>query len=1067
MTGYRCGPLGAQSFVTDRAASDTTVCDVQGITTTYSMGSASEREVAVRSKSKPTETASRSDPRALKARLFGDDAGDRLHKHLQKQRLLSSLQQVTEGLDTHEELEGATQPSVGLLPDSPVRVGRYAVLRKLGQGGMGVVYVAYDEDLDRKVALKLLRGELSQDERGPARMLREAQALARLSHPNVVQVHEVGRWSDHDYVAMEYVDGQTLERWLDERPRSWQEILDVLMQAGRGLAAAHAADLVHRDFKPANLLVGRDGRARVVDFGLARATNDRDSLAIPPSNAIETAEHEVPGEASTTGDDVASTTISSVFDQALTVTGARLGTLPYMAPEQHLGQTADALSDQFSFCVVLYEALYGERPFTGRSRDEYAIHVTEGKLAPTPSRVGVPLWLRKVVLRGLALRPADRWPSMDVLLAELGRDRTRTWRSVAAASALLLAFGVALSLEGAAPQLCERDRASVADTWDSAQREAVRAAFLKTELSEAEVVLAHTLRSLDDYADELVDARARACQDRWVAHSQTDAQMQLRHACLDQRERELAAVVEVLVDADREVVLHSPELIAGLGDVGLCARVDLLEAGTPAPRDADAIERIAAIRQVIADAHAALGVGRIEQAKGLAASARRSAKQIGFEPLLGELHYLEAKNAGFERDFARAKSHLIDAVAIAQRTGNLALSADAWIYLAHLEARADRDRAPHERLEFKLAETAVAQLGAPPRHAAALSLARGVALVEVGLPSQALPAFDRAIELAESGFVGSELLLSKALAVRARAWASLGRTAEARADLERVVSSSVGMTRTRIDARFDLAIIEIQAGDLVAGERDLRVAMAEYEALLGPTFEAIGHGHLALGNLALIRDQLDAAEAAFERALLILDESHDEHDYALDALASAHGSEHRKHYRKAEQALRKAIAHRKAKSPHDHVRLGYLHSRLATMMRETADSEQVIEEFGRAIDLLARNDVEAPLELAMALMGRGELWLDSGHPQLALSSLERAVELAPVDCGDAWLAGEARVLLAMALDQLGIREQEQRDLARAAVQLLKDLPSSERSLAFARKMSDLRSDTIATKENHP
>src|SRR5690606_7185636 len=219
-----------------------------------------------------------------------------------------------------------------------------------------------DEDLDRKVAIKLLRGELSRDEHGRTRMLREAQALARLSHPNVVQVHEVGQWTDHDYVAMEYVDGRTLDRWLAAGPRSWREILDVMVQAGRGLEAAHAAGLVHRDFKPANLLVGRDGRARVLDFGLARAASERDSKSSskPIADIVETAEHSV-FELSRSSDDLeGATAASSAFDKLLTVTGAVLGTPAYMAPEQHLGQPADALSDQFSFCVVLYEALYGQ-----------------------------------------------------------------------------------------------------------------------------------------------------------------------------------------------------------------------------------------------------------------------------------------------------------------------------------------------------------------------------------------------------------------------------------------------------------------------------------------------------------------------------------------------------------------------------------------------------------------------------------------------------------------------------------------------------------------------------------
>src|SRR4051812_10268762 len=228
-------------------------------------------------------------------------------------------------------------------------VGRYVVLERIGSGGMGVVYAAYDPELDRKVALKLLRP----DRAGAAgeaalRLQRGAQAIARLSDPHVVAVYDAGTFGDQVFVAMELMEGRTLRQWLGEGKRGWREIVDVFVAAGRGLAAAHAAGLVHRDFKPDNVLLGTDGRVKVADFGLARPVGDAD-----PGGG-EAALMESPGS-------------RGLLATPLTEWGVAMGTPAYMAPEQLRGERADARSDQFSFCVALWEALYGRKPFAGES----------------------------------------------------------------------------------------------------------------------------------------------------------------------------------------------------------------------------------------------------------------------------------------------------------------------------------------------------------------------------------------------------------------------------------------------------------------------------------------------------------------------------------------------------------------------------------------------------------------------------------------------------------------------------------------------------------------------------
>jgi serine/threonine protein kinase len=334
--------------------------------------------------------------------------------------------------------------------ERPFCVGRFIVLDVVGAGGMGLVYAAYDPELDRKIAVKVVRASAFRGIRaslGPARLMREAQAMARLSHPNVVTVHDVGTLGDAVFIAMEFVEGTTLRSWLQGQTseetepaasrsllrggpaRRWHQVLEMFIKAGRGLAAAHAAGLVHRDFKPDNVLVGRDGRVKVLDFGLAQGPE---------------AELGVVGVAAPEGAAAATDTAA----------GGVLGTPAYMAPEQHEGLPCDARADQFAFCVALWEGLYGSRPFPGATPIEIADSTRKGEVLPIPWDSKVPRWLHRALLRGLATDPAERWPSMHALLDELERDRgrlTRLWLVGAAAAVLGLAIELAAFERAKAP----------------------------------------------------------------------------------------------------------------------------------------------------------------------------------------------------------------------------------------------------------------------------------------------------------------------------------------------------------------------------------------------------------------------------------------------------------------------------------------------------------------------------------------------------------------------------------------------------------------------------------------
>jgi hypothetical protein len=363
------------------------------------------------------------------------------------------------------------------------QVGRYRIKATLGAGGMGVVYRAEDPELGRDVALKLLRG----DRAGPdeeTRLVREGRALARVSHPNVITVHDVGTHDGKVFVAMELVDGTSLRRWLTDRPRSLADVLAALAAAGRGLAAAHDAGLVHRDFKPDNVLVGRDGRVRVTDFGLAR--RDRPTLEPSPERS-EQPRVDVSGELQ------------------LTQEGALVGSPAYMAPEQLAGAHVDARSDQFGFCVTLYEALYGTRPFAGRNLFELEDNVSHGRVAPAAAGSRVPAGLRAIALRGLAVRPGDRFPSMEHLIAALGRSRARGLRVIAGiAAALALAAGVGLFADWLAR---DRQRISARAGFETATAQLDQSLRLKYEafktVAEASrtIPLVHDIMGHRDQAD--------------------------------------------------------------------------------------------------------------------------------------------------------------------------------------------------------------------------------------------------------------------------------------------------------------------------------------------------------------------------------------------------------------------------------------------------------------------------------------------------------------------------------------------------------------------------------------
>ncbi len=358
-----------------------------------------------------THLASCRDCRVLVAALAGDetDSNAATHKH--------------EKVDVRGDDSQVAKRPVLSIGD---RVGRYLVLSSIGAGGMGVVFAAYDPQLDRKVALKLLRANLGANAKeARTRLKREAQAIAQLNHPNVVGVYDVGTTNDGDvYIAMEFVEGDTLTTWLKRWPRTWREILEVFQQAARGLMAAHSVGLLHRDFKPDNVLVGGEGRVRVTDFGLAR------SLLLD-DNARGAVSESAPRE-------------GTPLHVDLTATGTVLGTPRYMPPEQLTGPGIDARADQFSFCVALYEALYKTHPLPGATSVSMLEH--EERALPPPEGSKVPASIARAVMRGLEKERSKRFPTLAALMYELAPPPKRSpvrFIALAALGVLLVTFATA------------------------------------------------------------------------------------------------------------------------------------------------------------------------------------------------------------------------------------------------------------------------------------------------------------------------------------------------------------------------------------------------------------------------------------------------------------------------------------------------------------------------------------------------------------------------------------------------------------------------------------------------
>jgi len=621
-------------------------------------------------------------------------------------------------------------------------IRRYVVDEEVGAGAMGVVYAAYDYGLDRRVALKLLR-----DPRPGAarkRLLREAQALAKLSHPGVIAVYDVGTHREQVFVAMEFVEGVTLRRWLEDEPRSWREVVDVFRRAGEGLAAAHAAGIVHRDFKPDNVLIDRHGRVRVGDFGLALVDRDDESAITASSpgaapDAPPAPEAEAPSGAS--------------LDATLTATGIVLGTPAYMAPEQHAGaRDIDARADQFAFCVALYEGLYGERPFAGASELALYEQIAAGNVREPPRGRGprAPAWLRAVVVRGLAFEPSGRHASMQALLDELRRPRAvRRRRVLAAAIALTVAGGAVAG--GAASGLfagedsrCGGAAARLAGVWDEPAHRALEGAFTASGARGASQQWNAFAAGLDRYSAAWTAMHTDSCEATHVRGEQSQDLLDLRAACLDRRLDELGALVDLYRRADPAMVASATAASANLTSLEACANAAALGEERP-PRDVGAGR---ALRQQIGRARASHLAGREREALASAQAAAREARAGGDRAAEAAALVTVASARRVMGELKAAEEAAYEALSAAEAARSGETAVGGWLELIEVLS-ASGNRREEARRMARLAQAALERVGATPRLEARIEEWHGVLALDRGALDEAQPHLERALALRE------------------------------------------------------------------------------------------------------------------------------------------------------------------------------------------------------------------------------------------------------------------------------------------------------------------------------
>jgi tetratricopeptide (TPR) repeat protein/predicted Ser/Thr protein kinase len=871
-------------------------------------------------------------------------------------------------------------------------VGRFIVHRALGMGGAGVVYAAHDPDLDRTIALKILHSELADRPNARARFVREAQALARLSHPNVIAVYDIGVADGCTFIAMEYIAGRTFADWVASSSRSWPEIVAVLIQAGRGLVAAHAAGLVHRDFKPGNLLVADDGRVVVTDFGLARAV--------------------VEGQTPTGEAPVDPLARDSAFASSLTRTGAVQGTPAYMAPEQRLGKPGDTQSDQFSFCVTLHEALFGEHPFlpapssSVSSGAESIADVDDpmAKLTPrAPSDArGVPLWIQQAIQRGMRWRPEERHPEMGSLLSALNRVpplRRRRVQLGLAIGAVGIAGAIALAVAPAdsGEESCSGGRQEVVAVWNPSAAARVQAAFVATGRPHAAASAARVAEQVAGHVGSWVEMHRSTCL-ATLRGEQSPEVLDRRMACLDRRLAEVGALVDLFIHrADGELVDGALEVVADLEPLTSCADSTALLSRAAPPADPVRRARVVELQRQTDRAELERQAGQLKAAIDSARAVLEAERTLDYAPLAAQAGRVLGRALEDAGPPAEARETLIRAHGMAERGGDVRLATDLLIDL----------------------------------------------VIVVGVREQRHGEAHLLAELAEGALESSELRGNDA--TRARLLEALGSLANEEGQGDRAIEllTEVLAIRRRMSAPLiDVASAESRLGNALVSKGRSREARAHLLEALAIRRRVLGDDHpttaISHGNLGATYMEVegDAAEARkhylIQLAILARVPNHRGYPTVLSNLGGLESTAG--NHDRAREYFQAALDERRRQLGPDHPAVATSLHNLGTLLCETGDIGQGLSLLRQALAIREKTLGKEHPNYAFTLAAIGEGLRRSGRPREALPYLERALAIQSPRLGEHYVVGFTLSYQGLALLDLGRR--------RAAI------PKLERALAL-------------------
>lgn len=736
--------------------------------------------------------------------------------------------------------------------------GRYLIVDRVGAGGVGEVYAAYDPSLDRRIALKVMR-EGPDDEassQGAAGLVREAKALASLSHPNVVTVHEVGQEDDRVYVAMELVDGRDLEQWIGENAqRPWQVTLDVFMDAGRGLAAAHDRGILHRDFKPANVLIGHDDWVRVSDFGLATLRSGDDRLA------MSLAERDLP--------------LSSI-DASMTLQGGMVGTPYYMAPEQIDGN-ATVRSDIYAFCLALHDALYGKRAFEATSFLELATLKSASPPKEPDDARGVPAVVRSAIERGLRPNAEERWPSMEVLLEELRQALKPPTRS--ALPWLLglggIAAGAAVMAQGGSPS-CTGAADALQPTWNSTRRSAVTQGIEDSNSPIAAETASRLGPKLDAYSEAWTEAHTRVCE-ATQRGEQSTALLDQRMTCLQRQLLDFDAALDVLEHADAQVVSRAIRVANALPQPPSCES----EIADPnAPETSPAIEDARAERARIT---ALLAAGKYAEAELRSAALLEAAADLGAPRFLGQVLFTQG-DALYENGRLDAAIETLERAAfqgVAFNAPNLVLRAATELTVVEGDAGH-----PEAGLRWsRLAAASIEATGSRPSDLAIHHANRASTLARRGDYAAAEVAIRKALEFREAVTEQQQTTLLQTLAGVLFYQAQYEEAVELQNEAVTRLRAALGPKHPVVAlALYNLGTFHTAQGKFADGDAYLRQALEIQEHTLGPEHTDVADTLNSLGASEYQQGKIAEALAAMKRAKEI--KSHElspDHPQVLDA----------------------------------------------------------------------------------------------------------------------------------------------------------------------------------------